>query len=223
MIRSFRAFAHDTVGIAATEFAVMMPFVVFAFLGEFDMYRYALATQRLEVVAESVAQMVASAGASTSATTTGDGVVADWDINFYENSAFFLYPDILTSPAVQQGTAWQLALEVDLAAIKMTPQGSTYVPKTVWHGTVGNGANNRQCNTTYVIDADSSVPAANALPSDVIGPNSLIVVDVRTTFQPTFGSAFLSPISIIRSVYMTPRNVPFVEYQGTGWMAVNCP
>src|ERR1700742_141568 len=144
VMRCLRAFARDPFGLAATEFAVIMPFVVFAFFAEFDMYRYAMATQRLEIIAESVAQMVASASASTSATTKGNGVVADWDLNFYENSAFFLYPDILTSPAVQQGTAWQLALEVDIAAIKMTPQGTTYVPKTAWRGTSANGANNRQ-------------------------------------------------------------------------------
>jgi len=200
-----------------------MPLAIFAMLAEFDMYRYVMATQRLEVLAESVAQMLASPLASTSATTTGNGVITDWDINFDLNAAYFLYPEILTSPAVQQGAAWWQALEVDTTAIKMVLQpDKTYKPVTVWHGANQSNDNTRQCGTTYTTAPNTSVASPTTLPADVIGPNSLIVVDVNTTFQPTFGANFLPSMTIKRTVYMTPRNVPFVEYKGSGWMAVNC-
>jgi Flp pilus assembly protein TadG len=223
MLRCLPRFRRDRSGVAATEFAVIMPLAIFAILAEFDMYRYVMATQRLEVLAESVAQMLASPIASTTAATTGDGVVSDWDINFAMNSAYFLYPDILTSPAVQQGAAWWQALEVDTAAIKMTLQDDgTYKPVTAWHGTNQTSGNTRQCGATYALVADTSVSSPTTLPTDLVGPNSLIVVDVTTTFQPTFGANYLPSMTIRRSVYMPPRNVPFVEYQGSGWMAVNC-
>jgi len=219
-----RRFSRDARGVSVVEFALIVPFVMFVLLAEFDTYRYITATQRMEIVAESVAQMFASTIASSTAVASGDGVVADWDVNFYENSAYFLYPDILTSPAVQQGTPWYQAMEVDVAGIKMVMQpDGTYKPQTAWHGSAANaGPNNRACNTNYTVVSDSAASTPTSLPQDVIGPNSLIVVDVRTTFQPTFGAEFLPSATIVRSVYMTPRNVPFVEYSGTGWMATNC-
>ena len=216
-------FRKDNSAVAAVEFALLAPLLVFVMVVEFDVYRYVMTTQRLEIVAESVAEMFASATASPSALVPGNGVVADWDINFYMNSAYFVYPEILTSPAVQQGSAWWTAMEVDTAGIAMiqkTP--GVYTPTTVWHGTNQSGGNTRQCNTTYNIVNNSSVATPATLPAGVIGPNAIIAVDVRTTFQPTFGAAYMPAIPIVRSVFMTPRNVPFVEYHGTGWMAVNC-
>ncbi len=223
VLRRLSSFRKDSSAVAAIEFALLAPVLVFFMLVEFDVYRYVMTTQRLEYVAESVAEMFASATASPMATIPGNGVVADSDINFYMNSALFVYPEILTSPAVMQGASWYIAMEVDTAAIAMIQYfPGVYTPTTIWHGANQSAGNTRQCNTIYSIVSNSSVPTPSTLPSGVVGPNAIIVVDVRTTFQPTFGASYMPTISIVRSVFMSPRNVPFVEYHGTGSSAVLC-
>lgn len=216
-------FRDEISAVAAIEFAMIVPLLVFFMVVEFDVYRYVMATQRLEIIAASVGQMFASATASPNAITTGNGVVGDNDISFYTNSTYFVYPDMLTSPAMLQGTPWWRTVFVDAAGIKMVQApGGTYKPVVVWHAANGVSANTRQCNTTFSVNSNTSVTSPDTLPAGAIGPNSLIVVDVQSTFQPTFGSYFMSPLNIVRSVYVTPRNVPFVEYQGSGSMATNC-
>ena len=157
-----KTFARATCGVAAVEFALLMPLTVFTMLAEFDTYRYVMATQRAEVIAASVAQMFASSTADKTGAvvTNGDGLVGDWDINFYENSAYFLYPDIL-SAASQAGQPWYQYLQVNAAAIKMVSQpGGTYLPQTAWHGAnASSGASNRQCNTNYSLVSDASAGA----------------------------------------------------------------
>jgi Flp pilus assembly protein TadG len=223
LLRRLANLHKDRSAVAAIEFALLSPLLVFFMVVEFDVYRYVMTTQRLEAVAESVAEMFASATTSPLATIPGNGVVADSDINFYMNSALFVYPDVLTSPAVQQGSPWYLAMEVDTAAIAMIQYfPGVYTPTTIWHGTNQSTANTRKCNTVYTIVSNSSVATPTSLPTGVVGPNAIIVVDVRTTFQPTFAANYMPAIPIVRSVYMTPRNVPFVEYHGTGSSAVNC-
>lgn len=223
VLQRLSSFRKDRTAVAALEFALLSPVLVFFMLVEFDVYRYVMTTQRLEFVAESVAEMFASATTSPLAIVPGNGVVSDADINFYMNSAFFVYPEILTSPAVQHGSSWYLAMEVDTAAIAMIQYfPGVYTPTTIWHGANQSAGNTRQCNTIYSIVGNTSVPTPTTLPTGVVGPNAIIVVDVRTTFQPTFGASYMPAIPIVRSVFMSPRNVPFVEYHGTGSSAVLC-
>ena len=66
-----RRFSRDARGVSVVEFALIVPFVMFVLLAEFDTYRYIMATQRMEIVAESVAQMFASTIASSTAVASG--------------------------------------------------------------------------------------------------------------------------------------------------------
>ena len=189
----------------------------------FDTGRYVLATQRIQEVANSVAEMLSQTDAAVKPITpvkSGDGVVQDSDLHYYSDSAMATYPEVL-SVANSTGTYWWQLLTVQMTSIEFTasPSGCTsactYKPAVVWT----TGA--RSCGLTITATTDTSTYNPATLPTDVFGPGSLIVVDVSYTFTPTFGAAFMPSIPIERSAYMAPRNVPIVESQATS-MAPPC-
>jgi hypothetical protein len=210
--------------VSAVEFAFVTPVMLVLLLMGFDIGRFVLATQRVETVASSIAEMLAMTPQSSNAQTAGDGVVSSSDILTMYNSAYFIYPDVLKQSATQ-GVPWYTLLVANMASIKFTPSPAgctsacSYVPKVVW--TYGSGAM-RTCGSTITAVADTADITPTTLPTDVFGPNSLVVVDVSYTFQPTFAANYLPSIPIKRSAYLTPRNVPLVESNGPQWVTI-CP
>jgi hypothetical protein len=147
----------------------------------------------------------------------GDGVVQDSDLHYYSDSAMATYPDVL-AVANSTGTFWWKLLTVQMTSIKFTPTTCTTTackPTVMW--TTGS----RSCGSTITAVPDTSAYSPTTLPTDAFGPGSIIVVDVSYTFTPTFGAAYMPTLSIERSAYMAPRNVPYVESQATS-MAPAC-
>ena len=221
---SARDFLGRSDAVSAVEFALVVPVMLLLLLMGFDVGRFVLATQRVETVAYTMSQMLAETPTSTSAQTPGDGVVTSSDILSIYNSAYFIFPDVLKQ-ANATNTPWYNLLVANMASIKFTPSpvgctnNCSYVPKVVW--TYGSGAI-RTCGSTISAAADTAAVTPTTLPTDVFGPNSLVVVDVSYTFQPTFAANYLPSIPIERSAYLTPRNVKLVESSGPQWVQI-CP
>jgi hypothetical protein len=218
-----RWFVRQRQAASTVEFAFLVPVVLLLLLMGFDTGRYVLATERIQEVANSVAEMLSQAGTATSPiipSKSGDGVVQDSDLHFYYDSAMATYPDVL-AVANNTGTYWWQLLTVQMTSVKFnaTPNGCTtsctYKPTVMW--TTGG----RSCGLTLTSVIDTSAYSPSTLPSGVFGPGSIIVVDVFYTFTPTFGAAYMPSFSIERSAFMAPRNVPYVESQATG-MAPPC-
>lgn len=215
------AFCFDASGVAAVEFALSVPVLLILMLGGFDVGNFALDTQRVELVANEVAQIVAQTPITTGAVETGDGIISDTQLSNAQQAAMFIFPQALAA-ASRQGVFWTNILKVDVTSIKFTatPAGCTtsctYTPKVVWT----TGA--RPCNTTFSAVADSSAPSPTTLPTDVYGPTSLIVVDVSYAFKPMYVGQWFASVSVNRSYYVTPRNVPIVETSGST-IAPTCP
>jgi Flp pilus assembly protein TadG len=218
-----RSFVRQRQAASTVEFAFLVPVVLLLLLMGFDTGRYVLATERIQEVANSVAEMLSQTGTPTSpivATNSGDGVVQDSDLHYYYDSAMATYPDVL-AVANNTGTYWWQLLTVQMTSVKFnaTPTGCasscTYKPTVMWT----SGA--RSCGLTLTSVPDASAYSPSTLPSGVFGSGSIIVVDVFYTFTPTFGAAYMPSISIERSAFMAPRNVPYVESQATS-MAPPC-
>jgi len=220
-----RSFARRREGASTVEFAFIMPALLVLLLAGLDTGRYVLATQRIQEVANSVAEMLSQTAAAVTPITpivSGDGVVQDSDLHYYFDSAMATYPDVL-AVANKAGTNWWQLLQVSMTSIRFkgTPNGCTtactgYKPVVVWT----TGA--RTCGLAITAALNTSTYSASTLPTGVVGPGSIIAVDVSYTFTPTFGAAFLPAIPIERSAFMAPRNVPIVESQATT-MAPPCP
>ena len=216
-----RKFVRSDAAVAASEFAMISPILLTLTVVAFDFGRYVLATQRVEAVANSIAEMLSQTDPGAGAVESGDGTVNDTTLHWFYDSAMFTFPDALNT-ANQQGVAWWNLLVVNMASVKFvaTPTGCTttcaYVPTVVW------STGWRSCGSTITSANDVANPTPTTLPADIFGPNSQIVVDVSYTFYPTFGASLLPTIPIERSAYMSPRNVPIVETSGSSW-APNCP
>ena len=204
----------DVAGIGAIEFALVTPILLLLLLGAFDLGRLVYASARTQAVADQIAQMLAETPQSAQAATSGDGLVSSSDVLTLYNAAPFIYPDVLLQ-AQQQGVAWSSLLKLDMASVAFTPTptGCTtscaYKPKIVWN--YGDATYLRACGTTLAAAADTAVSNPLTLPTDAFGPNSLLVVDVHLVWTPTIGAAYLSPVTLTRSIFLNPRYVNNVE------------
>jgi hypothetical protein len=219
------SFLRDTRAVSAVEFAFVVPVLLLFLVAAFDCGRLVYASERVEAVANQIAEMLAETPRSPSAATSGDGVVASSDILSFYNSAPFIFPDALMQ-AKQQNVAWSQLLKLDMANVSFTatPTGCTttctYHPKVVWN--YGDSSSLRACGSKIVAVADNASTNPGTLPTDVFAANSVLVVDVHYSWAPTFGAAYFSSFTFARSIYLNPRYVPNVE--ATGGNGVNiCP
>jgi len=207
-------FLRDTRAVSAIEFAFVVPVLLLFLVAAFDCGRLVYASERVEAVANQIAEMLAETPKSAAAATAGDGLVASSDILSLYNSGPFIFPDVL-SQAQQQNVAWSQLLKLDMASVSFaaTPTGCTtnctYTPKIIWN--YGDTAFLRACKSALTGVADSSATNPATLPTDVFGPNSVLVVDVHYSWSPTFGAAYFSPVTFARSIYLSPRYVTNVE------------
>jgi hypothetical protein len=213
-------FARCRAGVAAVEFALIAPVMLFLLLVGFDVGRFVLATERVERVAGSVSQMLAETAPSAPGSTVG--YVSANDLLFFWNSAMFTFPDVLTASNAENTNWWNL-LDVEMSSIKfnVTPanctSSCTYTPKVLW----SLGA--RACGSTITAASDTAGYSPTTLPADVFGPNSIIVVDVAYSWSPTVAAAYLPSIQIERSAYLTPRSVQTVLAVANNGVANPCP
>jgi Flp pilus assembly protein TadG len=214
-----RAFRNES-GVAAVEFVLAAPFILFLMLGGFEVGKYVVASQRVELVASEIGEMVAQTLPSASAGEAGDGVLTGANLSVILDAAYFIMPDALAS-ANAQGLTWQQVMDVSVTSIKFTTspsgcnQNCSYTPSVVWwYG-------HRPCGASFTPVGDNSTPSPSTLPQDSYSSNSLIVVDVVYHYTPTFGAMYFPGASISRSFYITPRNVPIIESDGAA-PASNC-
>ncbi len=218
-----RSFARNCAGVSTVEFTLILPVALLLLLMGFDTARYVLATERVEEIANTAAEMLAQTGASGSAVVSGDGTVSDADLQFYWDSAIFIFPGAAAAAQGQNANWWsQLVVNMSSINFVVSPTGCTtscsYKPRVVW-----TTQNYRPCGSTITAAPDSTPPSPSTLPTDVFGTGSIIVVDVTYVWQPTFGASYLPSFTISRSAYMAPRNVPTVEAAAGDTKASNCP
>lgn len=73
---------------------------------------------------------------------------------------------------------------------------------------------------------DTAVPSKTALPADVFGPGSIVVVDIVFSYTPIFGFGLFGTVPIARSAYLSPRYVPLIKYvvvSGDDGIGAECP
>lgn len=220
-MRSPTPFVADQRGAAAAEFITISSFVLMLLLAGFDFGRYVVAAQRVEAVSYNIAQMLSQTGPNGAAVDSGDGIVSDPNLTFYQNSGMITFPEVLTDSYNQQ-LPWTSILSINMTSLKFVPNSTscgsscTYTPKVIW--TTGN----RPCGSTFTQVPDTNPPTPSTLPSDLYGPGGQIVVDVTYNFVPTIGAQWLKTMKLTRTTYMTPRNVTLVELTANSAIARNC-
>ncbi|WBK00335.1 TadE/TadG family type IV pilus assembly protein [Methylocystis parvus] len=197
---------RENQGFAAVEFGLALPLLVLMLLGFVELDRYAWATRQLEVTANAIAQMLSQSQK-----------VEPVDMKYAQDSAMVLFPRALQDGA-RLGKSWDNMIKVGMSSVGFAPTmpgciaNCTYQAKLSWSG----GSDRRPCGAALTAVPDNTPPSKTTLPTDVFGPNSVIVVDLTFAYQPLFAAEIFGPLTIKRSSYLQPRYVDKLPYSIAG-------
>ncbi|UMY18706.1 pilus assembly protein [Methylobacterium organophilum] len=237
--RHGRCFRFADSGIAATEFVLLLPTLLFILFCGAQLITYIDATRKVDLVAYSVSQMVSQLPPPINGSIAK---VNSTDLRFSYDSTLVLFPYVMADARLR-GVKWQDNISINFASIEFRPKDASckskiqgaadasacYEAKVVWTSSgspqPSDGPNFRPCSTSQRAMDDKAPPNRAALPRSAFGPLSLVVIDVVFTFRPTFGARFLPAIRIARSAYVQPRYAALVSYDTTNsdGIAVTCP
>jgi len=221
-------------GVAAIEFAVILPILLVLLLTGTQVVIYINASRKVGQVARSISQMVSQAKPPDTSTTA---TVNALDLHFSLDAAMVIFPYLLND-AKRQNLSWWGDISINYASIAFTKvtatcndpadQSACYTANVVWTSTgtaQPYGANYRPCSTPQLPADNTAAPNRTTLPRSVFGPATLIVIDVVFNFTPTLGSKFFPAIKIARSAYVQPRYASLINYDTTNndGIATKCP
>ena len=197
-----REFWRNQTGSVALEFILTVPLTMVMMLGLYQMWTLTTANRQIESLAASIAQML------TQSTT---GTVSDANLSFMADSAMVLFPGVLTD-AANKNMAWYDDIQITISSVVFTEQANgSYQAQVAW----SRGGNKRPCGVYLSSQSDTDPPKTTALPTDLFGPGSLIVVDVTFVYTPTLVPAwFMSSTSYTfnKSSYLQPRYIASPSY-----------
>ncbi|WP_342162349.1 TadE/TadG family type IV pilus assembly protein [Methylobacterium sp. SD21] len=234
--RPIRRFLGAERGVAAIEFAVILPILLVLLLTGTQVVIYINASRKVGQVARSISQMVSQAKPPSDNSTTTATVNA-LDLHFSFDAAMVIFPYLLND-AKRQNLSWWGDISINYASIAFlkgnatcndpADQSACYTANVVWTSTgtaQPYGANYRPCSTPQLPADNTAAPSRTALPRSVFGPATLIVIDVVFNFTPTLGSKFFPAIKIARSAYVQPRYASLINYDTTNndGIATKCP
>jgi len=182
-------------GLAAVEFAFAVPLLLLILLGFYELDRYVETTRQLERAAAAVAQMLTQ--------TTTD--VSRQDLVVATDSLRVLAPRVLQDSA-RLGVDWKSGVQLGMTSVAFSTapgcvSACVYSAKVSWSA----GTSRRPCNVSLTAVADNTEPGATTLPTDVYGPNGLVVVDLAYAYAPVFATRLFHGFTIKRSAYLQPR------------------
>lgn len=215
-------------GIAAIEFALILPTLLLIMFLAIQVVAYIDATRKVELVAHSISQMISQ---SVPPNNTTVARVNATDLHFSYDATLVLFPYVMKD-AKRRGRTWSQNISINYASIQFTARNAAcqsnpdtssdlstcFDANVVWTttGTAQPGGDNyRPCDTLQVPAADDAAPNRTSLPRSSYGPGSLVVIDVVFDFKPTFGSGLVPAVRIARSAYVQPRYASLVNFDTT--------
>jgi Flp pilus assembly protein TadG len=194
----------DTGGIAAVEFAFVLPIMLTLYLGCVEVTQGVIANRQITAVARTIADLASQqTGALTDTGNSANGV----DVSQIFAASQALFPQATAANPLKMTIS-----SVDFVAI---PAGCTtsctYNAQTSWSVTLNGGAA-RPCNIVLTPVANGSLASPTTMPVGVYGAGSIIVADVSYSYQPTFGYVLVNNIPIQHTAYMRPRSQQYITF-----------
>jgi len=189
----FGRFRRDRRGVAAIEFALILPILLVLALGCFEVPRYVLLWQRLERASSGVSDLVAQAD---------EPITANQMTDIFSAAKIMMQPyAVLTNGSI-------------VVTSINNPTGGTGV-KNTWRIACGT------VNNTGKLGAVGATPTGSAFPN-ALSPaidNEVLVTEVYFTYTPVFKSFIYAGSTLYTAAYTRPRNHNLITSPGT----VSCP
>lgn len=170
-----RLFRRDRCGVAALEFALILPVILLLYLGGAEVTQTIIASRKATLVARALSDLVAQLPSGSELT--------DADL-----ANVFAAGGAIMSP-FSTSTLRMTITSVEFVARADAPYG--YDAKPRW-SVVRNGGSFRPCAVLTPV-ANAQSPSPTSLPVGLYQPGSIIVADVTYVYQaPFLGGAFRS-------------------------------
>lgn len=176
----FDAFRRNCSGIAATEFALVLPLMVAFWLGMAQLMQLSMANAKTTMAAQSVADLVSRYSSSGYADPSG-------------------FSDLLKAATTIIAPLPNDANNPSLSVISVT-LNSSGSPTQAWLCTSGNNAPSASVVTNSIANAPGLTTANSTL-------GSMIIVTVVYSYTPTITGAVLGAKTFTATSYSIPRMV----------------
>lgn len=199
-VRDLRSrFARDASGLAAVEFAMILPIMITCYFGCLEVTQGFTASRKVSILARSLSDLTSQASAAVTATEM---------TNIFDAARGVMTPFDST------------IAKMTVSGIVFTGASPNTKAYTDWSAT-RNGSL-RPCGLLTQV-ANGTAPAPNNIPSGLVSAGTTIIVsDVEYIYTPLIGGAFktigngASSFTLKQTSYMRPRNVTRVSFSGTG-------
>lgn len=203
-----RRFARDARGVAALEFAMILPLMLLLYMGVLELSMGYQASRKVSLFARTVSDITSQATAP----------VANADMLQVRNSANW----ILAPYPIADG-------QVRMAVSSVIFKGTTAAPTAWTDWSVGYDGVRRACGQLTIV-ASTADPSLTTIPTGVVAPGTTVIVsDVAYDYKPLLGGSFksfgngsTSQITLSQTSYMKPRNVSQVTLAADVTSANKC-
>ena len=204
----FKRLAHDARGVAAVEFAIILPLMLTLYLGCAELTQGLVSTRKSTNVASALSDLVAAQAAGANLT---DSQIAD----VFAAATAIMSPYSTTS------------LKMSVSSVEFVTHSGTstgFDAKIRWT-IISNGGTPRPCQILTPV-ANNSPPSPTTIPTGIYPASgsaqaTAIIADAAYTYTPAFGSSLLawsstaSGLTFKHTTYMRPRNQYAITYSGT--------
>lgn len=198
-IASFRStFRRDEKGIAAVEFALILPAMLALYFGEVEVSRLAGASQKVNQVADMLADLTARK--LTGGDLPGQAAITDTDL-----VDIFKAAQMIIAPLPISG----LRLEID--ELQAGDGGrNPQAPKVMWYVTYGDPPGHRECGSLTMAEASQNLDEFHTIPTSLAyaGTMSGYIISARAQYD--YGAA-ATPVmfgrgsKLVQWSYKVPR------------------
>lgn len=231
--RRLRRLRRDNRGVAAVEFALLLPLMVTLYLGSTEITQGVLASRKMAIVSRTLSDIVAQAGTAADPSCSGPGMCDALMTTIFAAATSIMspFPTALRSDSTPSLTMVVTSIEFKAAGTSPVPTSDKLfnAVEGVFRWSKSAAAPNntaaRACATLAVHVSNSTAPALTNLPEGLYATGPLVVADVTYKYTPTFGGSTLAwmstggvnYITMSNTTYMRPRNwTTYIPYVGGG-------
>ena len=231
---SLRRIKRDNKGVAAVEFALILPLMLTLYFGSAEITQGVLASRKMALLSRTLSDLVAQ---QSSASTTDCPAAGVCDITM---GKIFAAASVVMSPfSTANLSSGPASLTMTISAVEVKAKSASTVAGNYWPndstGQVAivrwskvaaspNVGTKRDCTKLLIPSDNTNHASITTLPKGLFATGSLIVADVTYKYSPGFGGAVLAWVSadgatyiaMTNTTYMRPRNwTTFITYDET--------